>query len=85
MRRIISWGPVIAAAPASARPELPVPPREAPATIAPAPSSIAMIIWVWACASRSRNLERWPPARCPVSCASTPISWFGVSDCRIAP
>ena len=53
----------------------------APATSAPAPSSMAMIIWVCACASCSRSLARWPPARWPVSCASTPMIWFGVSDC----
>ena len=58
-------------------------PLRAPATMAPAPSSIAMIIWVCACASCSRILARWPPARWPVSCASTPINWFGVSDCMM--
>ena len=72
------------AAPALDRPLL-LPPLFAPATIAPAPSSMAMIIWVWACAICSRILARWPPARWPVSCAITPMIWFGVSDCRIAP
>ena len=32
-----------------------------------------------------RIFDRWPPARWPVSCASTPISWFGVVDCISAP
>ena len=59
------------------RPLLLLPPR-APATIAPAPSSMAMIIWVCACASCSRSFDRWPPAIWPVSCASTPMIWFGV-------
>ena len=84
MRRITSCGAAIAAAPALARPLLLLPLR-APATMAPAPSSMAMIIWVCACASCSRILARWPPARWPVSCASTPMIWFGVSDCIIAP
>src|SRR3977135_4047850 len=56
-----------------------------PATIAPAPSSIAMIICVCACASCSRSLARWPPAKWPGSCASTPMIWFGLSDCISAP
>ena len=84
MRRIISCGAEIAAAPALARPPLALPLRE-PATMAPAPSSMAMIIWVCARAICSRIFARWPPARCPVSCASTPMIWFGVSDCSTAP
>ena len=54
MRRITSLGADIAAAPALARPLL-APPRE-PATSAPAPSSMAMIIWVCASASSLAQL-----------------------------
>ena len=49
----------------------------AAATIAPTPSSIAMIDCVCACASCWRIATRWPPAMWPVSCASTPMISFG--------
>ena len=57
MRRIISCGADIAAAPALANPLLLLPPL-APATMAPAPSSMAMIIWVCARDICSRILAR---------------------------
>ena len=79
-----SCGALIAAAPALVRPLLLLP-LLAPATIAPAPTSMAMIIWVCACANCSRILARWPPAKWPVSCASTPMIWLGVSDFISAP
>jgi len=33
----------------------------------------------------SLELTICPPVMCPVSCAITPISWFGVSAFRISP
>src|SRR6516165_10462684 len=35
--------------------------------------------WVEAEASRSCSRARCPPAMCPASCASTPMTWLGVS------
>ncbi len=40
---------------------------------------------VCALASSARSLLRWPPAMWPVSCASTPMIWFGVCDSISAP
>src|SRR5262249_24100201 len=60
-------------------------PERAPATTAPTPSSMPMIAAVCALASSARILLRWPPAMWPVSCASTPMIWFGVSARSRAP
>ena len=60
-------------------------PERAPATMAPTPSSMPRIMAVCALASSARSLLRWPPAMWPVSCASTPMIWFGVCDCISAP
>ena len=57
----------------------------AAAAMAPTPSSMAMIAAVCALASSARSLLRWPPAMWPVSWASTPIIWFGVSASISAP
>ena len=67
-----------------ALPALPLPEREA-ATMAPAPRISAMIDAVVARRNSSRKRERWPPAMWPVSCASTPITWFGISASIIVP
>ena len=56
-----------------------------PAAIAPTPSSSAMIEAVCAVASCSRRRDRCPPARWPVSCASTPMISFGVLESYSAP
>ena len=59
--------------------------RRAAATIAPTPSSMAMIDCVCATASCWRSFDRWPPAIWPVSCASTPMISFGVLRSISAP
>ncbi len=41
---------------------------------------MARIEIVWALASSVLSLLRWPPAMWPVSCASTPMIWFGVAE-----
>ena len=74
-------GMVIAAMPMSA----PLPPLRAPATMAPMPSSMATSDSVEALAICSRMRARWPPAMWPLSCASTPITSFGVLACISAP
>ena len=48
-------------------------------------AACAMIDAVCALASSLRSLHRWPPAMWPVSCASTPMIWFGVGDSISAP
>ena len=70
VRASTDWG-----AETAAMPSWPAPPLRliTPPTIAPTPSSMAMMAEVCARASSSRMRARWPPARCPVSWAKTPI------------
>ena len=64
----------------------PLPPLRAPATTAPMPSSMATIDCGRGVGESLRACApRWPPAIWPLSCASTPITSFGVLACIRAP
>ena len=62
------------------------PPDAAPPAMAPAAEDrLSRICIVVRLRSSSCLRARWPPAIWPVSCASTPISWLGVSVRMIRP
>ena len=54
-------------------------------TMAAAPSRAEAIAMLLALPSSLFMRERWPPAMWPVSCASTPITSFGVLACCSSP
>src|SRR5215218_6233633 len=60
-------------------------PDTAPPASAPAPRIVSRICSVERLRSSSCMRTRWPPAIWPLSCAMTPISWFGVSVRMIRP
>ena len=57
----------------------PAPPLPWPATVAAPPSSMPMMLSIMALCIIWVMRTRCPPAIWPVSCAITPMSWFGVT------
>ena len=63
----------------------PIPASGAPAAMASAPSTSVAIVMPVASLTPSRMRIAWPPVMWPISCATTPWTWFTLSDASISP